>query len=380
METDTWLNDLSILWKDGNWMKVVPHQDMTDAEKANSIARLSLLVGIVGVPFKSYLLVGLSLLGIIMSAQIAKRVSRNNSNSTNKKLLDAKGSAKGAQASRTQGRSGGSGGSTGINSKPSTFAPPSTFNMKAAGQQNPGFMEGQISPTEYQNRSMYVRAEDYMSAAGWPTELGPAPTPFVSPAGSRTRPYAEQEANYAYPRGQFQTMQNEPTNNGQVSYGAFASDGGNTSTPITPPIPTGTIGSNFASFNDTYRPKQLAPFSPLNPNVNPNNDATCFPAPAENPLGNPTIDENRVARPKLCTTIDPRDDSNKFLSGLYESTSTQAAGYSFFPFPVQDIVDGRDKFQEFVISGPMTHYKDKYSNPENAGIYNITDLAGPLGY
>ena len=44
------------------------------------------------------------------------------------------------------------------------------------------------------------------------------------------------------------------------------------------------------------------------------------------------------------------------------------------------MVEARDNFQQWVISDGQTHFKDKYSGQENAGIYNITDLQGPLGY
>jgi hypothetical protein len=153
------------------------------------------------------------------------------------------------------------------------------------------------------------------------------------------------------------------------------SDGGNTSTPVTVPVPSGTTGSNFATAE--YTPRNLAEAGePIQPP--PRDD--CFAPDKNNLLANPPVKLNRVARPRLCSTIDPRSDSEKFVDGLYESSSTQAAGYNFFPFPVQDVVEARDNFQKWVVEDGQTHLKDRYTYPESAGLYNFTDFVGELGY
>lgn len=89
---------------------------------------------------------------------------------------------------------------------------------------------------------------------------------------------------------------------------------------------------------------------------------------------------NGVARPRLCPPVDPRSQSQKFLTSLYESPGQQAAGYQFFQNPQQDMIAAQDAFLKWVYKDTQTHFKDKYSEPERAGLYNITDLSGPLGY
>jgi hypothetical protein len=218
-------------------------------------------------------------------------------------------------------------------------------------------------------------ANSYPFQSGFPTEFGPTPTALAPSAAQFVRnvpgrPAAQQEAAALVGINQYQPAE------GPVTFGMFMSDGGNTSTPITPPMPSGTVGSNFAT--DEYTPRNMAEAGAAL--TTPDAANVCFPPDKNNLLGNPPVELNRVARPKLCTTLDPRSDSQQFLDGLYESPSTQAAGYNFFPFPVQDMVEARDDFQKFVVEEGQTHYRDKYTYGESAGLYNGLPVEGDLGY
>lgn len=245
-------------------------------------------------------------------------------------------------------------------SSSSSFSPSSSSGF---GQYSQELQES--SGNSWQNSSPFQ--------AGFPTQFGPAPTSLPFQAGSLTRPEFSQAA--AGSVNQF----GEAYQQGTVGFGTFASDGGNTSTTQSAPngIPHALSGQNFPTINGGYQPHHLAQAgTPLSVSTQ------CFPPNKENPLGNPTIEENRVARPHLCPVADPRSDSTQFIDQLYESPASIAAGYNFMPFPVQDVVQAREDFQNHVIKAGLTHYKDKYTNPESAGAYNITnaDLVGPLGF
>jgi hypothetical protein len=173
--------------------------------------------------------------------------------------------------------------------------------------------------------------------------------------------------------GSFQPTQ--PT-----TWGAFMSDGGATSSPLVPPVPSGTAGSDFQTAE--YVPRHLAeaPAQMGQLGYLPAPSQQCFLPNQENPLGNPPIEANYVARPKLCPPQNPYDDSTKFVDQLYLDTGAQEAGYQFFPRFHQDIVQDRDNFQKWVLEAGQTHFKDRYTYGEAAGQYNIVDLQSELGF
>jgi hypothetical protein len=495
MSEPVWTDEPSVLWENGNWMKLWPRSDMSRTEMANTIARLSVVGGgTLALLFRSSIFIGLGMLGLLLSSQMARQaknkkssVDLTNANSSNgegklsgghlrrRKSLQSQNAVnqnavkgrKSAEAQRNvdhqleypqfknsnvsgngqtvnsaqnmQQRSGAIGQSVeseghdrnlqswnNLFGAPNTesrngvdavsgamgayvalangsrdqqgisqFAPPSAFDQLSG----PG--EGVVDPNlvpasdvkeflagNYTLRTPFPRpataqempfhglntspqtnpfGQSYPFGAGFPTQFGPAPTAQPPQASQFVMPFAAQAANRSIGPGAFQPT--EPT-----TFGAFASDGGDTSTPMIPPVPSGTVGSNFLT--DYFTPRQMAPAGqPL-----PVNNDMCFAPNHENPLGNVPLGMNGVARPHLCPPVDPRTQSQKFLTALYESPAQTAAGYQFFHNPQQDPIAAQDAFLKWVYKDTQTHFKDKYSEPERAGLYNITDLNGPLGF
>jgi len=431
-----WINDPSVLWR--NWTKVLPRQGMNQTELANTLARLGLLGGgTLSLVFGSVTFLGLGMLLVLISSQMLRtpqtkpRKSRRKRRTINvtpqmdqlefpqetpspSTLPGASASLRDANASAPSGAGGwndffGGPGSaplstgghvsrsqseieqvmgefgTGEGMVDSNLVPPSAVTEFQAG----GYTlrspfprpitggpcsDGGSPSTIVRNPDGSIMHGFDASApyqAGFPTAFGPTPTAIPpSPAqfvrNVPGRENAQQQAIAAATPGQYQAG----SEGGAVTWGAFMSDGGNTSTPVTPPVPSGTVGSNFTTAE--YTPRNLAQAgAPLTP---PSAQG-CFPADANNVLGNVPLGLNNVARPPLCSAVDPRCDSEKFVDGLFESPASQAAGYTFFPQPNQDLVEARDNFQKFVVEDGQTHFKDKWSGQENVGIYNITDHA-----
>lgn len=438
MSEPVWIDKPSVLWENGNWMKIWPRSDMSPAEMSNAIARLSVVGGgTLALLFRSSMFVGIGMLGLLLSSQMARQ---KRSVKVTETTIPAE-TVKGGQTKRakpktstqpaleypqlknvqqkpdqnlqswnnffgapgTDSRNGvdatsgamgayvalanGSRDQQGI----SQFAPASAFDQLAGP--NEGVVDPNLVPAadvkeflsgNYTLRTPFPRpvtaqeitsndpssnpfAASYPFQAGFPTQFGPAPTAKSPQPSQFVLPFAAQAANSAVGIGAYQPSQ-------PVTFGAFASDGGATSTPIIPPVPSGTVGNNFET--DYFTPRHLAPAgSPL-----ASNPEACFAPNHENPLGNVPLGLNGVARPRLCPPVDPRSQSQKFLTALYESPAQQAAGYQFFQNPQQDMIQAQDDFLKWVYKDTQTHFKDKYSEPERAGLYNITDLNGPLGF
>ena len=127
----------------------------------------------------------------------------------------------------------------------------------------------------------------------------------------------------------------------------------------------------------TFTPRQVAPFADSNHLIQ---SPTCVAASPDNPLGNPRVDTNRVARPfKECIDADIRSEDQRFLNQVYRTSASTTADYAFEPFPVKDFVEETDSFRKWVFKDTMTHCRDKYSNPESAGVDCYFDSVGPLG-
>lgn len=435
-DNDIWTNDLSVLWRNGNYVKFIPNSTQARPELINAIARLSIIAGIVfAFLFRSFTPIGLGLLGLFASSRMTTTASipqapvveptTSRGAHVQRKRKSKEHKKHGTKLAPSQDRQKNTAvpqypqykqGLDPANKAPvswndmfgssmdSTTQQPATNSAMGAyvslsnqqqpqisyfplGNGNPAegsHTENMVPPqdvTQFQSGNVTMRtpfphpnnsgspfAQSSPFQAGFPTAFGPAPTAIPPTAGSATRDFAAGAANQLIGPDAFQPS------DGPVGFGAFASDGGFTSGPTTPVVPHATLGSNFPTM--TYQPHNLAPAGPALPLPA---QQQCFPANAENLLGNPSIAENRVARPPLCAASDPRSDSQQFLNQLYEAPGQISSGYQFFPFPVQDVVEARENFQKFVYQDGQTHFKDKYSG-ENVGIYNITDQIGPLGF
>lgn len=455
---EEWTRDFSVLWRDGNWMKIFPTESMSEIEKANAIARLGLIGGgTLSILFRSVVFVGLGMLLLLLSNQMLQRKAPQGTLETGGQVRKRKKRRSRRTVNVTPGASaqkleypqqivapqepkqaggwksffggpeeGGDAMGAYVNMAsggPHTNAAPG--HQQEISQIPPGEGPGEGSVDEnlvpasdvyefqsgaYTMRTPFPRpmtagpdaihsqstilrnadgsimngpkgpwAASYPYQTGFPTEFGPTPTAIPPTTGQFVRnvpgrPHAQQEATFESELRQPRSGEFQP-GEGPVTWGAFMSDGGHTSTPLTVPVPSGTVGSNFST--NEYTPRNLAQAGAAL--IPPGGD--CFPPDQNNLLGNPPVQLNRVARPKLCSPVDPRSDSEKFVEGLYESPSTQAAGYNFFPFPVQDVVEARDNFQDWVVSSGLTHFKDKYSYPEGEnGVFNIVDSISELGY
>lgn len=430
-ETRSWLEHPEVLWS-SDWTQVIPRQSMSRVQQANALARLGIVGGGLAILFRSFTFVGLGMLLLLLSRQILdsrKPTPRTQTRTDQATVAPTRPMVEEDQLEypreiNPDNASSGSSnmsqggwaefftGSTGAHARQSLdfeqVQPFATFPetvgepVKSQGS-SPGVYDEQLVPPEdvadfqsgnYTLRSPFPRpitagdAPDHARAratvgpwsgsspfqAGFPTQYGPQPTATPLTGGQFVRndfPEMQHQATVAM----HDIHAYQPST--PQTWGAFISDGGSTSTPITPPAPSGTVGSNFP-IGGEYTPRNLAAAGPP---LTPPAVAGCFPPSPENPLGNVPLASNRVARPQLCPPQDPRDDSTKFIDGLYESTASQAAGYNFFQFPVQDLVDGREQFQQWVLKDGQTHFKDKYSGRENVGIYNIVDHAGDqLGF
>lgn len=407
-EEEPWTNYPQVLLD--NWTNIVPKRTQPRVAMANSLARLSIVLAVIlSLAFRSLLPFGLGALGLylssrVISAQPTQRPRRNKR--SNRRIVaeepepeeeespvkvgsqvrrqsppswrDMFGSSMDASTSNAMGAYVGMA-NTGANDSLSYFVPEAVVpegttshnlvplaDVEAYRSGEPVLRTPFPRAQSEEASNVWKAASPYQS--GYPTEFGPAPSPASPRPSDRVLPSLAAAANEAIGIGAYQPS------NGPVAFGMFESDGGYTSSALRPAVPHGTAGQNFPT--QTYQPHHFAEAGePLR------TSEQCFTPNADNPLGNPEVFQNRVARPPLCTANDPRSGSTQFVDSLYESTAQQGAAYNFFPFPVQDVVQTRDNYQDFVIKSGLTHYKDKYSNPEDAGRYNFTDFTGePLGY
>lgn len=387
VDEEPWTDNPRVLLE--NWTSVVPNKKQSRNAMGNSLARLTLVVTILlSLAFGSLLPIGVGLLGLYLSRNI---ITAKPSTKTPVKVAAHVRKRKSASPKQAQpstprahipswsdmfgtsmdGNTSGAMGAyvgmanTGGDSTISYFPPESPVVSEGTTSRNLVPL-GDVEA--YQGgapvlRTPFPRAQSEETTtagpwqasapyqAGYPTEFGPAPAPL---SGAPVDAYQPAE--------------------GPVAFGMFQSDGGYTSTPLHPAVPHSTAGQNFPT--ETYRPRHFAPAGEPLPTSN-----HCQAPNTDNPLGNPEVYQNRVARPPLCTVEDPRSNSTQFVDSLFESTAQTGASYNFFPFPVQDVVEARDNYQDFVIKSGLTHYKDKYSNPEDAGRYNFTDFeGGELGF
>jgi hypothetical protein len=417
-----WTKDISILWRDGKWLKVIPRSTQSRIDMVNSVARFSIGLSLIfSLLLRSFLPIGLGFLGLFASSRMAETVyhdrgrrrrpyTNNGTLQDQESQIDVNDELEAEQVVGVQNTpsnigpiQGGSGGAYA-----NSMGPVSWTEIFGASQEGGplGASQGgplgahvaandsangiqyfppatQLAPPEGNDADevlvppQFIHSNSQLHStyqAGWPTSFGPAPSPYGGGTtggpnpGQFTRPEWSSQVNRAF-GGTYQPADRPST------FSSFTSDGGASSSPLTPSIPHPTAGQNFSLFNASYQPHQVAPAgAPLQTNN------TCFPPSPENPLGNPEVAQNRVARPHLCPVADPRSTSTQFIDQLYESPSQVGAGYQFMPFPVQDVVEARDNFQDWVYKDTQTHYKDKYSRPEDAGGYNITDLISPPGF
>lgn len=416
-EQTTWVNDPAVLWREGNWKRVVPRATQTRPELVNAIARLSIVASIVAaLALRSFVPLGIGLLGLVASSKMAEKVNPMSPPEQSTPAANVQPRRK-RKSKRKKKKAPPAPEYPQFKQGPASWNDMFTGTSDATGayvslanqhQQQPSI--SQTAPSlpdsqaEGQHTENLVPASDIMSfragnvlmrspfphpasdvsaccatptsggastwalsapyQTGFPTSQGPQPTAVPPTPG--VRPFAAEAASAAVGPQAFQPVP-------QVAFGAFASDGGATSEMVTPSHPLATQGDNFTT--NAYQPRNHAPAGEALQGP----PGVCFPPDRENPLGNPGVAQNRVARPPLCPAEDPRSDSQQFLNQLYEAPSQVASGYQFFPFPVQDVVEARDNFQKFVYEDGQTHFKDKYSG-ENVGVYNITDQVGPLGF
>lgn len=408
----SWLDRPSVLWENGNWMKIIPRSTMSREEMANALARLAVLGGGgLAILLRSFTVIGLSMLLLVMSSQILQRrkeeatltgarvvrrsKSKRPTSTTGPHQQVAQEEAQVVQQV-AQGMATPLGQQKVEPSAHQVFTNTAWSDFFGVNQENRGagmgaydamtkgaqahYYEGtgglDLSQADsetglysgIQGNLLYPfpRAEP-SSSCSTPTQLGPAMTPQTPNGASFVRPFAAEAANQSVGPNAYRGA--APP----VTFGAFGSDGGNTSTFLTPPTPSGTTGSNFPT--QFYQPHHLAEAG----QALPVSDA-CFAPGRDNLLGNPEVAQNRVARPKMCPSQDPRDENTAFIENLYQAPSSAQANYSMMPFPVQDVVEARDQFQQFVY-GDQTHYKDKFSYGEAAGRFNLIDVnQGPLGF
>lgn len=316
-EEPSWIDHPAVLWENGNWMKLIPKSYMSHTEMSNTIARLSILGGVLGaLTFRSFIFIGIAMLGILMSSQMAQKARKaqqttppatnetpqtqtppspaptgavdntkvaaqtrrrkkapqleypqfkpcaNENAQTNQQNLQSWANHFGAPGTQTEKGIDPSSGAMGAyvsmanpygGSGLSEFAPSSAFDTFSGPEE--GSVDPNLVPAEdvkefrsgkYMLRPPFPRpataAQELPQTspfrlsnpygAGFPTHLGPAPTAVPPQASEFVAPFEANAANRAMPPGVFQT----PSGKGAVTWGAFASDGGSTSSSLTPPV------------------------------------------------------------------------------------------------------------------------------------------------
>jgi len=329
-KTTTWLNDPAVLFRNRWWQKMVPRQDLSRAERANALARASIVAALLTtIVFGSPKAALLGVLGLLVSAAMLTKQPKTRA-------------APGASSVRRRRRKSAEKRqrrSEATEQPPEPVAMPVQFHDGTQGRSS---AKGAVRPLD----PIMGGSLSALGAAVGEVEFGQLPGPFPRPVTAGLLP------------PKFCPPSARPTIQLMSPQG----------------LPDDTV--NMFKTN-SFTPRRMAPFA-ASPHLM--QSPACRPATPDNPLGNPSIISNRVARPfRECEDADHRSEDQRFLNQLYRSTGASTADYAFLSFPVKNFVEETDSFRKWVYRDPQTHCRDRYSNPESS-VDCFFDSIGGLGY